>query len=380
MRVLLTSPRAPVTLDLARRFSSSGHEVFVCDPLRFGCGTHSRHVRQAFHVPRPSDSGELYVAALQRIVEKYRIDYLVPTCEEIFYIAKHRPQVECQVFVDDFDKLHRLHNKWKFSQQGSNTAASVPETRLLQSQSDVQQLADQAQHFVFKPVYSRFASESLIRPKPDQLKRVNATSQRSWVAQRFIAGTEYSTYSVAKGGVLLAHACYTSSYRAGRGSGIYFHARSQPQILAYVRQFAEENDFTGQVGFDCIVDEQGVAWIIECNPRATSGLHLFEDDLPLIELILGTQDRFIEATSSQPQMLCAAMPFWGLTQALQRMRPMDFLRDVWRGRDVLFRWTDPLPLLCLPLTMAELGSIAILERRTLQQAATRDIEWNGDPL
>ena len=380
MRVLLTSPRAPVTLDLARRFSGSGHEVFVCDPLRFGCGTFSRHVRQAFHAPRPSDSGEQYVSALQGIVETHRIDYLVPTCEEIFYIAKHRPRIECQVFVDDFDKLHRLHNKWTFSQQGSNTAASIPETRLLQSQSDVQQLADQSQHFVFKPAYSRFASESLIRPKPDQLKRVDATSQRSWVAQRFIAGTEYSTYSVARSGTLLAHACYTSSYRAGRGSGIYFHAHAQPQILAYVRQFIAANDFTGQVGFDCIVDEHGVAWILECNPRATSGLHLFEDDLPLIEQIVGTQNGFIEAHPSEPQMLIAAMPFWGLAQAMKRIRPIGFLHDVWRGRDVLFRWTDPLPLLCLPLTMAELGGIAIRERKTLQQAATRDIEWNGDPL
>ena len=74
------------------------------------------------------------------------------------------------------------------------------------------------------------------------------------------------------------------------------------------------------------------------------------------------------------------MMAWGLPQALRRRSLWRFVRDFWRARDVVFEWRDPLPALLMPLAFAEIAGIALCERRGLTEAATFDIEWNGEPL
>jgi len=380
MRVLLTSPRAPVTLDLARRFNAQSADVYLCDSLRYGCGALSRNHRRMFNVPRPRQSVREYLVALQTIVKVEKIDLLVPTCEEIFYISKFRDQIGCEVFADSFDKLGAIHNKWSFAKEAGNVAASVPESHEITSHEQLLSFQDRSREYVFKPVYSRFASEVLIAPEPNQLVNLSVSNNKRWIAQRFVSGTEFSTYSIARNGKMLAHASYTSIYRAGHGSGIYFRAETHPRIDEFVRTFISEYGFTGQIGFDCIVDETNVPWIIEGNPRATSGLHMLEFDAPLLNAILGNTDQLIEANTSRPRMIAAAMPLWGLAYAFKQQLLRQYVGDFWRGRDVLFQWKDPMPAIGLPLTLAELLLIAVRERKTMQQASTQDIEWNGEPL
>ena len=380
MRVLLTSPRAPVTLDLARRFVARGDEVFLCDRLRFGCGSLSRHPCRKFRVPGPRQSPTAYVDALDNIVNREKIDLLVPTCEEIFYISACRDRIGCDVFTDSFDKLRSIHNKWVFAQIASNAWAKVPETHEVVSRDEIRPFLDRSTEWVFKPTYSRFAAETLIAPTPDQLLNLAVSPGKRWVAQRLVRGTEYSTYSVAIKGKLVAHTCYVSLYRAGRGSGIYFKCESHRRIAQFVQTFVAQVEYTGQIGFDCIVDEDGILWIIEGNPRATSGLHLFGDNEPLIDAILGNRHGLLETASHKPRMIAAAMPVWGLAQAFRQRSVVRYTHDLWRGRDVLFQWNDPMPALGLPITMAELMLVSLREGKTLQQATTHDIEWNGEDL
>ncbi len=379
LRVLLTSSRAPVTLDLARRFHRSGDEVFVCDSLRHGCGAYSS-CHDGFHeLSRPRQDPATYIDDLQQLVERLKIDLLVPTCEEVFFIAAMRERIGCDVFVDSFERLGEIHNKWTFSQCGSNEHACVPETHRFESRDEMVDAFDDLTEWVFKPVYSRFASETLVGPRRSALKAADFSRGKAWVAQRRIRGQEYSTYSVARNGRLLAMATYQSMYRAGRGSGIYFRAIDHSIITDYVRSFVTSIDFTGQIGFDCIEDDRGV-WIIEANPRATSGLHLFRDDQPLADTICGRRDDLLMPIDSKPMMLAAAMPIWGLGKAIRTRQPIKAIVDFANARDVLFRWHDPMPLFALPLTIGELAWIALRERKSLQQAATHDIEWNGEAI
>ncbi|MEM7476392.1 MAG: ATP-grasp domain-containing protein [Planctomycetota bacterium] len=379
MRVLLTSPRAPVTLDLARRLNTQGNNVFVCDSLRFALGAFSRGC-SFLRVPRAMDSPQGYVACLEEIVQQHQIDWLIPTCEEVFAIAAYQSQLSCNILVDSIDKLRNIHDKWTFSQNASNEFASVPESQRLVSLECVESYRETSGQFVFKPCFSRFASETMISPTFEALKTIDISTSKPWIAQRRVRGIEYSTYSVARHGKLLAHSCYTSSYRAGTGSGIYFVPQEQSQILNFVTKFIEQFQYTGQIGFDCIVDEAEVAWILEGNPRATSGLHLFSEDQPLSDAILGTHSDLIYAPVKRPVMLAAAMPIWGLAQAIKRIAPFQFLADLLRARGILFRWRDPLPALMLPVTIAELMQLAVREKASLQQVSTLDIEWNGEKL
>lgn len=380
MRLLLTSPRAPVTLDLARRFHARGEEVFLCDSLRLGCARFSRCHQGMFHTPQPRQSPERYIDAINDIVQKHTIDLVVPTCEEVFYLARFREEIECEVFVDTLEKLNAIHNKWTFSQSAGNEAAEVPESFELRCPNDIEPFRANSADFVFKPQYSRFASETLVGPKPHQLDKLSFSNNKHWIAQQRIVGTEISTYSVAHSGVLTANCCYQSFYRAGRGSGIYFRSVQMPKILEFVNSFVTATKYTGQIGFDCIVDENGIPWVIEGNPRATSGLHMFSDESSICESILSKNRSLIEADLDQPAMIGAAMPVWGVPQAIRKWKMGQFIRDMLQGRDVLFRWNDVLPALALPVTMLEIAWLAVSRGESLQQAATHDIEWNGETI
>ena len=170
-------------------------------------------------------------------------------------------------------------------------------------------------------------------------------------------------------------------FRAGVGSGICFQSETIPAILDFTEKFVEQFQFTGQVGFDFIVDKYQKVWVLEGNPRATSGLHLFESGSQLTDAFKETNYTLIEPDDSvSTQMIGAAMLSFGLRDAIKTRSLGRYIRELFRGKDVLFRWSDPLPSLSLPLTFGELCWIARRERMSLQQASTFDIEWNGEPL
>ena len=379
MRVLLTSSRAPVTLDLARRFKAQGHQVVLCDSLRFGCATLSRFYDKKRMVPQPCQNPRVYVDALEAIVQSEKIDLLIPTCEEVFFISAFRDQLSCPVLIDSIDKLQQIHNKWTFAQSATCGSTEIPETHLIESEEQAMEFRERSTEFVFKPVYSRFATEALIVPSPELLESKKLGAKKPWVAQRFIEGQEYSTYSIAREGKLLAHASYTSLYKAGLGSGIYLQNTPHAPLLEFVQRFVADIDYTGQIGFDAILDKNGKTWVIEGNPRATSGLHLFEDHTPFVETMLGLREELLIANGSRC-MIGFAMPFWGLAQAIRNRRLSRYFNDIWCARDVLFRWNDPLPAWGIFLPLSELLWISWRRQKTLQQASTFDLEWNGQPL
>lgn len=212
---------------------------------------------------------------------------------------------------------------------------------------------------------------------------------------------------MAREGRLLAHVCYRSVLRlAGRGAdgratqgaGIVFEdvTAARPEIRDFVRELVAARCFSGQIAFDFIRDERAT-YVIECNPRATSGVHLFGDDDALAEILLGAAesrrvDTRVERGAGEivvepprgarprTRKLGFALPFAGaLAQGEVRAWP-SLLRHALGTPDVVYRRDDPMPALAAPLSLAELALVAARERRPLTAATTYDIEYDGQPL
>jgi len=216
----------------------------------------------------------------------------------------------------------------------------------------------QSREFVFKPCYSRFAASALVGPSAGKLSNLTFEPAQTWVAQEKIKGTEVCSFSLANKGRLLAHASYKTPYRAGQGGGIFFEPLEHFGILNYVEAFLRQTNFTGQIGFDFIIDSEDHPWVIECNPRSTSGIHLFAMDSPM---------------QSDVRMIGAVMPIWGSVQAIMRLAPGKFIRDFRSAKDVLTSKNDRGPMFYIPLTFAELGFKAIKKLQSLQAASTEDM-------
>ncbi|HGN0867083.1 TPA: hypothetical protein ACKROV_000287 [Providencia alcalifaciens] len=379
MNVLILGARAPACLEWARAFNEAGWTVSVGDSLSQPLSRFSCSVQHYVRLPEPRQNPTAWIEALAAAIENQHIDLLLPTCEEVFYLAYglERLQPLCRVLTSDFPLLHRLHHKGDFAAMTNGWSLAAPETHLLTDSQALLAFAGDAASWVFKPAYSRFASQTLIRPLAHQLNKVRPTQTEPWVAQRFIEGREFCSFSILVDGDLRAHSCYQPRYRVGRGSGIYFQPSMPEPIRQFIEHFGRETRYNGQVGFDFIQDKNGCFHVLECNPRATSGVHLFDNQRRLLVNRLSHPSEQILEPTLEPRMIALAMLLFA---APRRALSPTFWRDYAAARDVIVQKGDWCPLIAQVGSLTEIVARAVSRRCGLLTASTADIEWNGQPL
>jgi hypothetical protein len=155
---------------------------------------------------------------------------------------------------------------------------------------------------------------------------------------------------------------------------------SMPRVERFVEQFVARIGFTGQISFDWMGGGDGRLAVLECNPRAISGLHLFgmKDGLPAA--IFGQSSERIAPATLQPRMLAGVMLGVGLPTALMRSEYRTWLHDWSRATDVLSVPGDARPYAGALLDMTSFLRLSIKHRISMRAAATRDIEWDGETL
>jgi len=403
-RILITGGRAPAALELARQFRKSGCLVFLAESLPVYLSRRSSAVSGAFSVRAPNQDPDGFAEDLARIAHEASIDVILPTCEEVFFVARAWKTFRalfpagCEAWVDDPEKLRLLHSKWDFNLVAQQTGP-VPCTRVLTSMSELREAvrsANAKEGFVLKPVFSRFAAKTMIVPKTSQIEWENRiatllqdppsplNSQNPWVFQRFLTGSEYCSYGVAREGKLLAHVTYFNRFRAGRGAGIAFEVIHHAAIEDWVTRFVADQEFTGQIAFDFIESEDGTIRPLECNPRATSGVHFFDCE-PLFASVLAgvvSSDRTSGATLLSPptgrlRMLALAM----LTYGVGSVRGLRSLREWFhvfsRSGEVIFKRDDFRPFFDQFSVLLLFWRHSRRNRVSLLEASTYDIEWDG---
>lgn len=376
MHVLILGARAPAALEWARAFHATGWRVTAADSLAWPLTRASRAIDDYVRLPEPRTDTHAWIDSLRRLVVGRGIDLVLPICEEVFYLAYGREHLPCRVATVDFETLHTLHHKFRFAAMTANWPAAAPETRLLETPEAVTALTHEVENWVFKPAYSRFANRTLICPTPHALRAVCPTHAHPWVAQRFVAGLEHCSYSLLTDGRLTAHACYHPRYRVGRGSGIWFEPTDPAPIRAFLECFGAATGYSGQIAFDFIEDAGGHCHVLECNPRATSGVHLFDDQPEaLVAALLGRNG--VLTPTQTPRMVAFAMLLFGVPRGL--FAPA-FWRDYAAARDVVARPGDLGPLVAQIPGLLEIVGRALWLRRGILAAATADIEWDGQVI
>lgn len=376
MHVLILGARAPACLEWARAFDAAGWRVTVGDSLRWPVARFSKAAHEYLRLPeaRPDPAG--WIEALRRGVIERGVDLVLPTCEESFYLAHGRARIPCEVKVVDFELMHQLHHKARFAQMVQGWEVQAPETHLLETKAAIAPFLSTASEWVFKPAYSRFANHTLLRPNPKQLQALNPSPEQPWVAQRFVAGREHCSFSVLVQGRLTAHACYHPRYRVGRGSGIWFEPTDPAPIRAFLEHFGAQTHYTGQVAFDYIEAPDGRCHTIECNPRATSGVHLFDDQpVALVSALLGKEG--VLTPTTEPRQVALAMLLFA---AYKHLFDAQFWRDYQCARDIVTRAGDYAPLPAQIPGLLEIIGRALTRGCGLLSAATADSEWNGQSL
>jgi hypothetical protein len=380
-----------VTLDLARKFARSGHHVSVAESIPVHLCRYSKWVRHCYTVPPPNVEPEAYVSALIEIIRAEKIDLLIPTCEEVFFVSQglERLREHCAVLVAPIEQMRRLHSKWEFIQTAQSHDLPVPETHLLTSHDDLQRfLANNERPFVLKPVFSRFATNvhvfDEVRLPCSAFAPLTISQRYPWVAQERIDGQAFCSYSIANAGKLVAHTVYAENFTAGRGACIHFAPVEQPDVDRWVERFLQCERFSGQIAFDFIVTSDGRVFPLECNPRSTSGIHLFQQDDGLPDAFLlapdGAAASCQKVHSPKPTartMLALAMLCYGLPSIRSWSRGKEWLDIFMHARDVILDPRDIRPFLSQLLILWYNWQGSRKFRISMLEFSTRDIEWNG---
>ncbi|MBO6793722.1 MAG: hypothetical protein JJ895_07420 [Balneolaceae bacterium] len=354
--ILILGARAPIALELARSFHQRGCTVILADSLRFPVSRFTNTIQRYERLPKVRRDAQSYITAVSALIERYQIDHLIPTCEEAFYVAQFKEHWKCKVWTPDIALMDALHNKETFASEFSKFL-NIPETISAETFSDWSHSKD----FVFKPKYSRFGSRTIINKS---ITAQQFSEPQKWIAQKKVVGKEVCVYSIWNDGTLTGYSCYSPTFRAGMGSGIFFEPVDHPQIKEQVQRFGEAIRFTGQLSFDVMVSGDAI-WLLECNPRGMSGAHLLNDQLA--NCFLGTGEK--ESDKSGCYKLSSVMWF---THPLKC-----FTKKVRKATDVVFRINDPLPALLQWLSVLELVFIKFSKGISLLETTTFDIEWNG---
>ena len=209
-KILITFARSYLSLDLARKLHAAGYSIYVADSMKFHVSRFSNVVEKSFQVPSPRFNSDEYLNAILKIVENEKIDFLIPMFEEVSCLsrAKDRFPSHCELFCPSFELYHQLHNKWTFQKKLEELGIESIKSFLIKTKEDLAKV-DFKTPFAFKACYSR-ASQSIRKIYPGRpLPDFPIEEHNPWVAQQWLEGSRFCTYTVCRSGKVFAQGVYT---------------------------------------------------------------------------------------------------------------------------------------------------------------------------
>lgn len=387
-KVLITNGRSPMTLDLVRNLGSAGHEIHVAETSFFHVCRFSNKVVRSHIIPSPRFSTELFIEAMIHIVKTNKIDLLIPAWEDALLIAQHQYRFPsfCKIFTSDFALLSKLHNKWGFTQFLGEIGIPAPESMLIESEEDLQKIS--LEEFALKACYSRASQKVYKLTKYDGLPKISCSKSDPWIAQKWLEGESFCTFSVCKDGKLKAHSTYpidfvqqgkSTSLNNVQGYCLTFRSIHHEKIVQWVKDFAKKTSFTGMLAFDFIETAEGNLYAIECNPRITSGVTLFAESDNLDKAFFGeAEDKVITPGTAIQKQITIAMILYGRNSAYRGKTSQSYWKTFLQFRDIVFNRRDLKPFVIQPLLWIKYFFQSWKLGIKIPAAFTHDIDYNAE--
>lgn len=371
--VLLTLGRLPVAIDIARSFAAHGWRVIVADPFSMHLARMSKAVDRCYRVASPNDDVERFVDDILRIVRDEDVELVIPVSEESIYVAgirEHLPE-GVGLFCSSNDTMLSLHDKFRFNETAKSFGLSVPASCLADDPDRAH--ITSGGDYVSKPRLSCSGRNVLMHSAGD-----SPPADRGLVLQRRLRGPLMSSFSVVVAGNVRATSVYHGTVMDGSVAVCFEEVPDATPIREWIAAFAARSEHTGFLSFDFILDADGAPCAIECNPRATSGIH-FVDSRDLAPAILGEAGASTETTAQRSlteSYSCFTAVLKSLFSGDEFATRLASLRA---ARDITWAPEDPWPFLLMMINTWPILARSIRHRQSFAVAAVRDIEWLGSP-
>ncbi|WP_026917599.1 carboxylate--amine ligase [Gordonia shandongensis] len=380
--VLITFGRSFLTLNLARLLAAAGHRVSTCDSMGITVSRFSNAVSAFHRVSSPKFEPLQYCRDVADIVEREGIDMVIPIHEETDILSMMRglfPE-SCDLFLSPFEIEDMLHNKFSFQVCLDERGFQTLKYAKVASPDDAAAL-DFTTPFAVKRTYSR-GSQKVYKAYPgDDLGYLEFDPDNPWIAQEWLEGDRYCTYSVCREGEVFAHATYPVSYAIDGSSCLTFEQVDHQPILDWVQRFAKSVNFTGHMGLDFIDHPERGLYTIECNPRGTSGIMMFTREDRVDRAFFGENTEIIHPPMGRVRMIGIGMALYGWRK---KSLPGNSFRRFWKdfraASDVIYDPLDRKPAAMLIPAYGGILAQGVKYRVGLAEAFMHDHEWDGHKI
>lgn len=370
---LLTLGRLPKALDIARALHGAGVRVIVAEPFRRHLSGVSRAVDRSFVVTAPAVDGPRYLEELSELVVAENVDLVIPISEEIVHVsALHgRLPTACRVVSMPQASILAVHHKARFVEVCRAAGVTAPETA--ETTASAAQLLVSSYDYVVKPVSSCSGRGVRFFSRGDALPNVTEPS----IIQRRVRGQLVSSFSLARAGDVRCTVLYRGAVMQGTVAVCFERVDIPVEVDTWIRRFVAHTQWDGFISFDLIIDEAGVVHGIECNPRATSGIHFVEP--------AGLARALLDPSAADPPVLrperLSQQFFPCLTETQKSVFTSQFrhhLRCLLGAREVTWQASDPWPFLGMPYTAWNIIALAARKRMTFGEVAMLDFATFAD--
>jgi len=141
--ILITWARSYVAWSLVKLAKTQDNiNIFLWDSNKKSISFASKYCNEKIIFPSPRYKFQEFKNYILNIIKEKNIDIIYPTCEEVFYFAQIKNDLEEQwvkLFCDDFEKLKLLHSKYKFIKyiKQKNFTIKTPKTEIINKQKDL---------------------------------------------------------------------------------------------------------------------------------------------------------------------------------------------------------------------------------------------------
>lgn len=384
MRVLVTSSRNTFALDIIRKLGSLGHTVVACDTYHGAIGSHSKYVDDHFVTASPRFDTDQFIADIADAVTKYEIDLIIPTFEEVFYLAARRADLppSVQLYAGSFADLARLHDKASFRRIVEASGVPIPETVIATNHAELVAAAEKFPRYFARAAFSRGGVGLLTNTGPlaghMNIDDCEPTPDQPWLVQPFVDGPMICTYSTIVKGRVTSQCTYSAPEQWANSTGITFLAIDSTRTLEYTQKIVAQlsPDFTGQLSFD-FVDHEGELYAIECNPRPTNGVILLSSE-GFESALTGTNEEAVVVPPGEERQISLAVLANAFTEPLKHLKTT--LHDLAKVRDVGAGWRDPGAMLWSPAALVHGAKLSRGKHEEVLKALGEDIVWNGEAI
>lgn len=266
---------------------------------------------EVYQMPYPSTGADSFLARLDYILSKSRIDVIIPTLDsEIpLYIRLEKELLErgIRTFLPTEEQFN-LRDKIKLSQFFPPKGIDIPKTHLIQSADQIMKLKDELDFPVIIKgrLYEAYKAKDVY-----EAQRYFYELQAKWglpiILQEIIEGDEFNIVIVGDGkGKCLGMVPQRKLVITDKGKGFGGVVVKNPALESYARKVIAALSWRGPCELEIMKDGNGVFYLIEINPRFPAWVRLAEgsgQNQPAAAVLLALGEKLDELPPFRPGTL-----------------------------------------------------------------------------